>query len=224
MTSAAPRIAPTPEDMAVVARNLKRLMLWCGTAGVRIGSPQALRISRNFIADMTHFGPQLKEMTRTRRPIADRFWPKVSKKGPKECWPWTGAVNPHGYGNINEGGRGRGSILAHRISWELHFEMIPEGLHVLHRCDNPPCVNPAHLFLGTPAINTADKMAKGRHRCGPGMPGEGHPSAVLTADQVRGIRLQYIPRIITKQFLAEKYGVSLSTVEKIISRHLWAHI
>ena len=61
MTTSGSRIAPTPEDMAIVARNLKRLMLWCGKAGVRIGSPQAVRISRNFIADMTHFGPAAKK-------------------------------------------------------------------------------------------------------------------------------------------------------------------
>jgi hypothetical protein len=88
-----------------------------------------------------------------------RFWAKVSKGD--GCWIWTGSRNPKGYGRLNTGNRVR---LAHAISWELSHGAVPDGLWVLHRCDNPPCVRPDHLWLGTAADNTADMVAKGRQR------------------------------------------------------------
>ena len=101
-------------------------------------------------------------MTR-RQPIADRFWPKVAKSGPDECWLWTRSLNKYGYGQINSGGRGR-PIVAHRVSWEIHFGPIPDGLFVLHHCDNTPCDNPSHLYLGTKKLNSADMIARNRGR------------------------------------------------------------
>src|SRR5258708_5631071 len=100
-----------------------------------------------------------------RRPEAERFWEKVRKT--QSCWLWTGA-HKNGrwpYGVL--GGPGDDSPrLAHRVSWELHHGPIPAGMNVLHKCDNPPCVRPAHLFLGTFADNTADMVKKGRAKGG----------------------------------------------------------
>jgi hypothetical protein len=96
---------------------------------------------------------------------AARFWSKVDKSGgPGTCWPWTGSVSSSGYGSLTHAGRG---IKAHRRAWELTNGAIPpgDGPHgtcVCHRCDNPLCCNPAHLFLGTTADNTHDMIAKGR--------------------------------------------------------------
>jgi hypothetical protein len=91
----------------------------------------------------------------------ERLWKKVLKGGPDECWPWQGSCNIKGYGQISIEGRPR---TVTRVIWKLLYQDIPPGIHLLHRCDNPPCCNPAHLFLGTPKDNTQDMMRKGRNR------------------------------------------------------------
>lgn len=96
-----------------------------------------------------------------RRPLAERFWEKVAVGEPDECWPWQGATDGHGYGVINLGRKGR-IDKASRVSYTIEHGAIPDGLYVLHHCDNPACVNPAHLSVGTQADNIHDCIAKGR--------------------------------------------------------------
>jgi len=93
--------------------------------------------------------------------LEQRFWRKVDRRGPDECWPWTGGKTPCGYGLIRSSGHGH-LRQTHRVSWILANGSIPRGMCVLHSCDNPPCCNPAHLWLGTHAENMADRDAKGR--------------------------------------------------------------
>lgn len=160
-------------------------------------------------------------MAPQRKPIADRFWPKVTKRSGKVCWPWKASLSPAGYGQINSGG-GRGRcLLASRVSWEINCGPIPPGKHVLHRCDNPSCVNPKHLFLGTAKDNSDDKIKKGRFRCGPGMKGEAHPLCILSKKQVKEIRRLYASGGFAYADLGTRYGVGATTIGAIIRRQNW---
>ena len=98
-----------------------------------------------------------------RTPIEVRFWAKVDVRGDDDCWEWTGCRKPSGYGQLNLGkGKPRGA--AYRLSYEWAKGPIPEGQVVMHSCDNPPCVNPAHLSVGTQRDNALDMVSKGRSR------------------------------------------------------------
>lgn len=95
--------------------------------------------------------------------LAQRFWRQVDcSRGLDGCWLWTGARDPNGYGRLGVGGRGTGTLLAHRVSLKLAGVELPDELCALHSCDNPPCVNPRHLRVGTRAENNREMFAKGR--------------------------------------------------------------
>jgi hypothetical protein len=101
-------------------------------------------------------------MKKHKTPLHERLWRKVDKRGPDECWPWTAGSNKTGYGTIQAEDKSR-PFLVHRVAYEAVTGPIPAGMCVLHRCDNPACCNPAHLWLGTQLDNIADMNAKGRH-------------------------------------------------------------
>ena len=143
------------------------------------------------------------------------FWPRVDQ-GP-DCWLWTGYKTAQGYGQI---GIKRVLRYAHRVSWELAYGQIPDGLCVLHRCDNPPCVRPDHLFLGTRADNTADMLAKDRHRTVP-LRGDQNGNAKLTASQVALIRALYAVGGISQRQLARQFGVVQGTIVHVLAGRTW---
>jgi hypothetical protein len=133
-----------------------------------------------------------------------------------ECWEWTGSTDANGYGRLNVEGR---PILAHRISWQLHRHGITPEQHVLHRCDNPRCVRPEHLFLGDQAANNADMKAKGRFKPGVSR-GEDHGGAVLDESDIRAIRASKN----APQQIADKFGISRRHVRDIRAGRVWKHI
>jgi len=151
--------------------------------------------------------------------LEERFWPKVDIRGPDECWEWLAGKMGEGYGVITQGRYDEGKRRAHRVAWELTFGPIPDGLHVCHHCDNPGCINPAHLFLGNDAENMADSVRKGRSARG-----ERNRHAKLTEEQVISIREEHARGNVTHMELAGKYGVTFGNIGYIVRRETWRHI
>lgn len=148
----------------------------------------------------------------------NRFDVKVTKSS--DCWIWTGGGDRHGYGRFWYDGKMQ---LSHRVNWLLHNGPIPDGLCVLHTCDNPPCVNPAHLWLGTQADNMHDCANKGRAVGGISR-GQRHGLAKLTDDKVLEIRRIYSAGGTTQRELAGAFEVSQAVINYILLRKTWAHI
>lgn len=147
--------------------------------------------------------------------LEEFFWSRVNKDGPAvrpelgTCWIWTGSFS-NGYGTLCFDQKKQG---AHRVSHEINIGPIPPGMIVCHRCDNPPCVNPAHLFAGTYRDNVLDMLAKGR---GKFIANEEHMWAVLTDEQVVETRRRYALGNISQRVLAEEFNVVQGTISRIV--------
>ena len=138
-----------------------------------------------------------------------RFWEKVFVQSEDECWEWQAGGGD--YGRIQIDGRGAS---AHRFSYEIHNGPIPEGMFVCHACDNPGCVNPGHLFLGTQADNMADKVNKGRQASGPR-----NGNSKLTWDDIENIRANAMNLTLVE--LGELFGVSHENISFILRGETW---
>ena len=151
----------------------------------------------------------MNQYTKANIPLADRFWAKVEKT--ENCWLWKAARTSNGYGWFSKNNR---ATRAQRVAYELTYGEIPENKCVLHKCDNPPCVRPDHLFLGTRFDNNKDMAAKGRspHRFG-----DKNPNSKLTTEQVAEIRFKYKNSRINQTELGKQYGVRQTTISYIIS-------
>ena len=150
------------------------------------------------------------------RPIAERLFARVHKT--RGCWIWTGSCGQAGHGQIMADrniGPSRRLRQTHRVSWEIHYGPIPDGLCVLHKCDNPACVRPDHLFIGTKADNTADMLGKQREARGVDL-----PQAKLTEKQVLEIRASDAPQ----RELARRYSVSQPAISNIKRGVYWRHL
>ena len=163
--------------------------------------------------------------------IIARFWSKVDKRGPDECWEWLAAKSPLGYGAF--GVRSDDIWLAHRFSAALVFgiDVVLGTEAVCHICDNPPCVNPAHLFLGIRADNLLDMWQKSRGVIAVPLSngkGEDHPQSRLKDGDVLAIRYGARVRSCDQQTFADqmarRYGITRSNVLAIIYRRSWRHI
>jgi HNH endonuclease len=137
--------------------------------------------------------------------LLSTFWAWVDRSVPDGCWPWTRARDGCGYGLIKDAPR------THRHAWTLTYGPIPPDMDVCHTCDNPPCCNPAHLFLGTHAENMADKASKGR------------ASKKLTEDDVREIR-RIRAADSTLVTIAQQFSITETMVSRIVRRLKWAHV
>lgn len=174
----------------------------------------------------------------------ERFWCRVSKTD--TCWLWIGKTDANGYGKLRINNQ---IVGAHRYSYMIHKGDIAEGLFVCHQCDNPSCVNPDHLFLGTAQDNNADRTRKGRSAKGDKSGSRLHPEKVfrgpnhpwrkgnkhyhqgakngrakLTEQDVRNIRQLWAGGGCTKVGLGEQFGVSDTVIHNIIRRKSWAHV
>jgi uncharacterized protein (DUF433 family) len=149
----------------------------------------------------------------------------VNKTEPKGCWQWLGSVSRRlcGYGSFKIYRAGRwGSVGAHRFSYEINKGPIPAGLCVCHHCDNPLCVNPIHLFAGTPLDNSRDRKRKGRGCIGVRF-GSGSPRAKLTEEDVADILVR-VSSGETQTSMAKKYSVSKVAINAIIKYRTWKHV
>jgi hypothetical protein len=151
--------------------------------------------------------------------VVKRFWEKVENVGGDGCWIWTAFRNLGGYGKFAS----KTNTFAHRLSWIIANGPIPTGMIVCHRCDNPACVNPAHLFLGSHADNVADKMRKGRGRW-KGNPGSDNGWSVLTEQDVLQIRRLFDGKRGSQAALARQFGVSRQQIWRIVRNFEWTHL
>lgn len=139
----------------------------------------------------------------------DDFWKRVDKRGPDECWLFQGSTTSSGYGQWRYGNKRPG---AHRVAFSLSKGAIPEGLIVMHSCDNRPCCNPTHLSLGTQSDNMQDMVRKGRSTAG-----DNHPMIKIPDADLPLVKAAYFRDGATKSSVAKQFGVSRPTIFRIVS-------
>lgn len=159
----------------------------------------------------THHG----KAPRSSESLQRRFWQKVDVRGADECWEWTGSRDEDGYGRIDHNGK---HIGAHRLSYELHYGPIADGMLIRHSCSNRPCCNPKHLLEGTAADNNRDTVEQGRS-----LKGSKHHNAKLKESDIPVIR-KLVAEGFTYKDIGERYGVTASNIYYIVNRKAWQHV
>jgi hypothetical protein len=173
---------------------------------------------KHYVRFKTHGSVDFKK--HARGTLEERFWNFVTKKSDDDCWEWGGQILSNGYGRISLGSKSEGSEGAHRVSWKLaNKQEIPDGMFVMHKCDNPCCVNPKHLTIGTPKENTLDMIAKGRKRV-VSPKGEGNGKSLLDEEKVRIIKASNLSHVA----LAKQLGVSSGCIRSVRIGRTWSHV
>ncbi len=147
-------------------------------------------------------------------PLQERLYAKLAVKGEDDCWEWNGWRHPQGHGQIGLNGT---LIYTHRAAWQIAYGPIPEGMYVCHKCDNPPCCNPKHLFLGTAKDNVQDMLTKRRHSHG-----DRHASK-LSTERVVAIKA-LLAEGKTQQSVADEFNISRSMVGFIGRGQRWRYL
>jgi hypothetical protein len=162
----------------------------------------------------------LEDRKKSPAPLEVRFWRNVDKKSDHECWNWKLKVGSKGYANLGSGGKNGKMLLAHRYSYELHKGEIPKDLYVMHMCDNPRCVNPNHLMIGTPKDNTQDALKKNRLKTG-FVDGENHLLAKLNNETVKIIKSNTELKSVE---LSKMFNISPQTICDIRKGRRWKEV
>ena len=173
----------------------------CGECGAEFYVPPSHRKENACCSRPCKGKAQSKSM---KQDLAQRFWEKVNKT--ETCWIWTGAMLKTGYGSIRVDGK---ALRAHRVAYELTHGPIPNGMLLRHSCDNPKCINPAHLIPGTKRENTQDALDRGQH-----VVGEDHYKAKIPNHAIDTIRAALAAGVPGK-YLAKQFGVDPSTISQI---------
>lgn len=176
-------------------------------------------------------GTESLEEGRERKIVNDaitKFWSRIKKTD--SCWPWIGGTNDRGYGVVCIG---NDKVYAHRFSFVLNIGRIPEFICACHSCDNPPCCNPDHLFLGTHLDNMTDAETKGRFKHSEehirkitvAIPrGDHHSCSKVTGEMVRDIRNRFSDRLTPLAYISREYGLSAMSVSDILRGKTWKHL
>ena len=148
-----------------------------------------------------------------------KFWDKVLIPfESSECWMWQAYRDKHGYGRFRKPGKNQ--VPAHRIAYQIAYGPVDQATLICHTCDTPPCVNPRHLFAGTPQDNMNDKIKKGRSNT----PRGEQKTCKLSEAAVRELRKRYIPGVLSMNKLATEFGVDAETVRDVIRGKTWMHV
>jgi len=150
-------------------------------------------------------------MPKKYKPVVERFWEKVKINEETGCWEWIANKDSYGYGQFTYNGN---TIKAHRLAWKIMYGDIPEGMSVLHKCDNPSCVNYFHLFLGSQKDNMVDMVTKGRRGIG---------NSRLTKQDVSFIRI-LLRANIKQEVISQFWGVDQKTISNIKRNVAWKHL
>lgn len=175
--------------------------------------PPAVKMA-DLVEGQRVLGPKMKS-------LENRFWSKVEKRSPDECWPWIGYMDRDGYGKIRINFKTHPSTIwgAHRVAYLIHHGEIRNDLFCCHVCDQPSCCNWRHLFMGTNQENIRDASMKGRMANG-----ARHVRAKLSSDQIIEMRMRYGEGSISTRKLASEFGIGKTEAHRIISHTAWRHI
>lgn len=201
----------TYRNKAAASPQVEQTCLHCGSSFL-VSAHVAEHGSRKYCSRVCYIGDYYGD------DVEERFWSKVDRRGPDDCWEWQAGSFTEGYGAFLF----RGTLWkASRVAWTLTNGEIPDDLWALHTCDNPPCCNPNHIYVGTALDNANDMVSRNRQAC---LVGEDRTISKLTEADVREIRIAYADGGVTQQELGDRFHVTFQNIHSIVRRKTWKHV